>query len=214
MAANGSTIIPGPRPGLLLDTATGEFMEAKIISQRVFYDTERLATPLPPGDEYFFFRNLNFPGGARKNLAYTNMVTQKQFPSGWAAQIMGISFRPLKLEEGGVFPTAEDMIRGIAEGAMTFTRADQRKEAEGKLSMFPSPFGMNVFANSVAPIPDISMVNNGSANASSVPGMKYPIGIANQETFEIKVEYPRGVTLDADIYLLCELHVILMQPML
>ena len=96
---------------------------------------------------------------------------------------------------------------------MTFVRADQRKEAEGRLDMFPSPYGLNVFANG-AIIPDITMVNNGVPSAAAVPAMKYPIGLANQETFEIKVEYPRGVALDANTYLLCELHVILMQPML
>lgn len=209
-----SHIVPGPQPGMLLDKRTGEYLEAKQRSDRIFYDTEQIITPITAGVSYFFFRNLNFPAGNRKTSIFTNMVTQQQFPSGWHAMIWKVSFRALKMEltpGANDWTTAEDMVRVLEEGAMILRKANQRTEAEGRLDMFPSPDGLHLFANGPV-IPDISMVNNGVPSAAAVPALKYPIAIENMVTFEIEVEYPRGGTLDAFTYLLCELHTTLVQP--
>lgn len=213
---NGSFLEQGPQPGMILDTRTGQWIQARSISSRIFYDTEQIVTPITAGVSYFFFRNLNFPAGARKTSVFTNMRTEQLFPSGWLPEIHKIGFRVLKLEEGvpAVFPTAEDMIRVLSEGAMTFTIGGQRIEAEGRLDMFPSGNGLNLFANSAAPIVDLSMVNNGVPSLAAVPDLPYPIKIANQNTFEVEVEFARATTLDADVYLLCELHTTLIQPIL
>ena len=142
------------------------------------------------------------------------MVTESMFPSGWHTVINRIAFRVIneELTVGGAdFPTAFDMVRVLTEGFMRFTKMNQRTEAEGRLDMFPSPNGLNVFANGII-MPDIANVNNGVPSSAAVPDWIYPVVVENQTTFEVEVEFNRGIILDANVMLLCELHTSLVQP--
>lgn len=210
-----SPLVAGARPGTIYLRSTGEWVDARSWNRAVIYDSELLITPFAAGNRQRLFANIAFPTGVPKDLRFTNMTTPSQLPSGWNAEVRGISVRVLQMETAvpGLFTTPEDVQRVLSEGVITFTTGNQKVELELPALMCPSPFGMTgVIERTGAALSSFSSINNGVAAMTAVQELPFPVALTNELTFQGTYQAPGGLILDNDTYLMMELWGVLSVP--
>ncbi len=207
----------GPLPGMAWIEALGQYVDMKTWTQEPIYDTETVITPVTAGDEYIFFRDPAFPTGIRKDLRHTNMVSQRQLPSGWSAKVyqMSIHIRFAETASGsGLFTTPEDAQRLFYEGVARFMTGDQRVEKEAPLIFWPSPNGLTHNVERTGPgFSQFGTVNNGIAALSAAIPMDLPITLSNELTFDGRIRFPGGMTLDNNTQIQFVLHTYMSKPL-
>lgn len=207
---------PGSRPGQVYLPELDEWVDMKSWTQEPIYDTELITTPVGQGDEYIFFRNPAFPTGVRKDLRHTNVITQQQLPSGWYARIYLMSIQILFMETAvaGLFTTPEDALRLTYQGVGSFITGSQKTEKEAPLIFWPSPLGLtpNV-TRTGAGMTSFGVVNSGIPSLGATIPMKLPIDLSQELTFEGRVRFPGGMTLDNNTMIMFTLHTYMSKPL-
>ena len=216
-AAVDAPIIQGPQPGMVYINAIDQWVDMKSWTQEPIYDTEIITTPITAGDEYTFFRNPAFPTGVRKDERHTNMVGQQQLPSGWYATVYMMSIHILFLETAagsGIFTTPEDAQRLYYEGVARFRTGAQKDDKEAPLLFWPSPLGLtgNIMRTGGAAT-SVGTINNGVPSLGAVVPLDLPIQLTNELTFEGRIRFPGGVTLDNDTQIQYVLHTYMSKPL-
>ena len=210
-------MIAGPQPGMVYIQAINQWVDMKTWTQEPIYDTEIITTPVTAGDEYIFFRDPAFPTGVRKDLRHTNMVSQQQLPSGWHATIYLMSVRIQFIETAagsGLFSTPEDALRLYYQGVARFITGNQKIEKEAPLIFWPSPLGLTGNIERTGPgFSTFGTVNNGVPSLSATVPLDLPIELSNELTFEGRVRFPGGLTLDNDTQMQFTLHTYMSKPL-
>jgi len=200
---------PGPMPGQLRLT-DGSIIEVKDISDRPIFDTELILDPIVAGTDYFFFRNIAWPNGLRKDFRFTNMTIPNQLPSGWKARVYGVHLYVIPiLDTAGVITltTPEDVQRITYNAFCQFLTSSDKVEIEGTMEMFPSPYGltgMGMFAG--AALHEVSQINNGVPSPGALGPMKPTIDLVNEMIFGMRVVFPGACNLDNPCMLKCVLR--------
>ncbi len=207
----------GPQPGMVWIDAIKQWVDMKTWTQEPIYDTEIVLTPVTAGDEYTFFRDPAFPTGIRKDLRHTNMVSQRQLPSGWAAIVYQISIHIRFAETAsasGLFTTPEDAQRLFYEGVARFITGDQRVEKEAPLIFWPSPNGLTGNVERTGPgFSPFGTVNIGIAALSAAIPLDLPIKLSNELTFDGRIRFPGGMALDNNTQIQMVLHTYMSKPL-
>jgi len=212
-----SPLQAGAQPGSIWIEALQTWVDAKTWSDGVIYDTELVQTPFAAGAELWFFRSATFATGVRKDERYTNIVTPNSLPSGWYAKIHAMSIRVLQTETAagsGLFTTAEDVQRIMHEGVAWLYTANEKTERALPIMMWQSPYGLTGSISRTGPAwTTWSVINNGVPSQGAIDEMRYPVELSNELTFQGRLRFPGGLTLDNNCMVMMELHCIQSRPL-
>ena len=213
----GAPMVQGPQPGTVWIEALQMWVDMKSWTQEPIYDTEIITTPVAAGDEYIFFRTPTFPAGVRKDLRHTNMVSQQQLPSGWIATIYLMDIKVLFLETAagsGLFTTPEDALRLFYQAVVRFETGNQKVEKEAPALFWPGPYGLTHSVERTGPgFTTFGVVNNGVPSLGAVIPMDLTIELSNELTFEGRIRFPGGLTLDNNVMMQFTLHTYMSKPL-
>lgn len=189
MSIPSNAISPGPEAGTIIVPGQG-IVKLTDWRQDNIYDCELLPATLTAGRTITFFRNMEIAGVPKTPLE-TNIITPSQLPSGHKAVIYGMHIQP------ALDATAENARTIIAGGYAEFITGETKRERQGPLWMWGSPYGLTgIKSNDGALAPyTFDSINNGVPSPASQIKMDIPLELTNELTFRATIQFPSGATL-------------------
>lgn len=205
-APGAGAMVPGPGPGMVFVPGLG-MQKITDWTEGILYDTEQLPVAIATGQTFTFFRNMAIAGVPKTRLQ-TNMDTPSQMPSGWRGIVYGMH---VMCQPGTVHADVQAI---MANGYAQFITGGTKREKEGPLWSWPSPFGLTglVSQDGLAVASEISDMNNGVPSPAAIGRMQIPIDLIDELTFEGQVTFHVATALTAPVMLYFVLRAFINKP--
>jgi hypothetical protein len=177
---NPKTIQPvKDRPGVFVNTISGELYDISEMREGDKYDTVILATgPVVAGTELWLFRDV-----AQKRTVDTNFTQQSRLSAGEKMLLTKIGAM-IPLAFGDILPTPSD-IKKVAENCTLRVEVNSLLQAEGKLIFFQSGFGLAGMTQET----DQGIVSIGVPSTASAAKLARPQDLTSQHDVLGKIRF-------------------------
>ncbi len=188
---NSRAIQPGQQPGTIDVPGVGMVRITDWVVGTI-YDMEQLPLNIAAGQEFRFFRNLAI-AGVPKTLLQTNIVTPSQLPSGHRAIVYGLHVMC------GLNAVHDDVKAVMNGGYFEFVTGNTKREANGPVWQFPSPFGLTgyVSQDGLGAPRELSSINNGIPSPAGLGKLEIPIDLVDEMTFDATLRFYNATVLTA-----------------